>query len=367
VVVDEEKLLADEALAILASLGFTMADWQAITRLGGPIELLRTKPIKKLINEKKGLRCDLLSDPRRCFDKLYEQGVFLLSPWAKYSRRLFRSHHAPLVFFARGAKSLLNEETLVSVVGSRQASTHSITETKQLVEELVKQEIVVVSGGATGIDEAAHLAALNAQKNTIVIAGISCECQADRWGRLTRHQKNLLVIYPFGPFLPQGKFMFVERNRYVASIADAVVIVVGKIGSGTSHTAQFAAEEKTPLFAIPGLRDDPLAFVPNQLIAQGLAEPLFDFSQFALSMMTKSSKPIKKRSSTKDASTKNADIKEPLPYLLQVISEQKNSVGFDELLAITGKSFTELQQELFAYELAGRIVKRGSLFMLIGN
>lgn len=209
-----------------------------------------------------------------------------------------------------------------------------------------------------GIDSTAHRAA----HKTIVVSGLRCDFKKE-----TRFldRKNLAIIYPFGPFLPQGKYMFLERNRYVAALACAVVIVQGKRGSGTFHTANVAKSLGIPIFVVPGAVDDPLAFVPNHLLEMGEAKAMVDVAQFALSLVTNLNIAPKKTLMVPKKQEKNKE--KTLPYLLQLINDHQNNMGFDELLAITKKSFADLQRELLDYEMAGRVVKRGSQFVLTGK
>jgi DNA processing protein len=364
------NLSEEEALMILSCLDFSMGDFSAIKKLGGVKALLATSLMIALINRKAALNRNLLMDFRRQFDEFYRGGGFIISPFSWPKSRLFASLQAPIGFLGRYNKDLLDISQAAAVVGSRQASPNALHDTKNLVKELVNQEIVIVSGGATGIDEAAHRAALDYGGKTIIISPLCCnlnpESRVKKW-LLPKYEEHVLVIYPFGPLMPQHKFMFIERNRFVVSLAQALVIVQGKIGSGTLHTAKFAKELSVPIFALPGALNDPNSYVPNSLLQLNQARAVSDFAQFASSLRTELPKSPKSPRLGAKNHRGNPDKVEALPYLLQVINDHDNSLGFDELLAITGLPFRELQKELLNYELCGRLIKRGSQFVLTAN
>lgn len=346
----------EEALALMSSMGFLVKDWPFIQKIGGATKLLNSDLLAVQLGEWASARDNL----RAQFDRFYQTDGFLISPVSFPHSRLFKYKGAPLVFYGRHNKKLLNQRPMVAIVGSRMASSEAIGNTTKLSTLLTRHGIAIVSGGAIGIDEAAHRAALANDGATLAILGSRCNLtQAPKFypdfGR-----EHLVLIHPFGPFTPQGKFMFVERNRYVAAMADALVIVQGKTGSGTLHTANFAKALKTPTFAIPGSLNDPLAFVPNYLIQNGKAKALVDFDQLLSELSNNTDKAlIFKPKPTK----KMGD----LPELLQIIARHKNSLGFDDLLLLSKKSYNELQRELLDYELSGQIVRQGPLFVLTAN
>lgn len=347
----------DEALLLLSAMGFSMSDWPTILRLGGTEKLLSSDLIKPLLNM-------LLINSRESLDNFFAHDGFIFSHLS-HSSKLFQCAKSPLAYMGRFNKKLLDEELMISVVGSRSASAYGLNQAKKLSSALAEQNITVVSGGAMGIDQAAHMASLNAGGCTIAISGVACDFNhLDPCAKLfIKTSEQALVIYPFGPFLPQGKFMFVERNRYVAAIAKALVVVEGRQGSGTLHTANYAKKENVPLFAIPGSVENPLAFAPNFLLWQGHAKAVVDFQQFAASWVVK---PAKSAKNIKIV-PKKLTVEKPLPALLQVIKAHESSLGFDELLKITGKTYAQLQQELFEHELSGLIKKRGAQFVLTGD
>lgn len=360
----------DEALIVLSGLGFCAQDWAFIKRVGA-LKLLSSDLFASMLHEKMKAEpaFSAIKNLREFLDRFYEQGGYLLTPQDPHVARLFSWPHAPLVFFGHFSRRILGGSKAVAIVGSRIASSKTQSLAVNLAKKLAERGIVVISGGAMGVDTSAHCGALLARGQTVLVSGVVA--RPERWHVLENAQgfrdENFAVVYPFGPLSPQGKFMFIERNRYISALADAVVVVSGKEGSGTLHTARFAREQNVPVFAIPHALDEPLAYAPHHLLATQKASALVDFTQFADSLVAKPNNPPKKRENVLDDRVMKHQPKGALPYLLEVISNHDNALGFDELLQITGKSFMDLQRELLDYELSGRIVKRGSQFVLTGG
>lgn len=355
----------DEALCILSALGFLVRDWPFIKKIGGPVKLLESDLIHKYVikNHSENLFLhNRLKKLREGFDTFYQSDGTLLSIINSPECKLFKAARAPLVFYMRGNKKILNQTPVVSIVGSRQACISAIKQTGDLASTLAQNNIVVASGGAIGIDQAAHRGSLLSGGTSILISGETAKFNLAKNSKALSFskEKNLLTLHPFGPFLPQSKYMFVERNRFVCSIADALVVVQGGKKSGTLHSAKFAYEQKIPIHAIPGAVTDELSYAPNYLLANNKALALINWQDFANKINKVMSKPAKKLEV-------KATIKEDLPYILKTIHQHNNSLGLDELMRITGKSYGDLQKEMLDYQLEGKVIKEGTQFVLTGK
>lgn len=353
----------DEAIAIFSALGFSMRDWPFIKKIGA-MNLLASDVMNDFIQSKVSRYPYLsyfLKNLRHNFDRFYESKGVLIAP--NKAPALFRFPEAPLIFYSRGNNDLLSRKPVIAIVGSRKASTEALAISRRLAQTLAFSDVTTVSGGARGIDEMAHLGSLDGKGATIVVSPFPCPLESDvrtkAWA--FNNEDRLQVIYPIAPITPLGKYMFVERNRYVVSLADALVILQGKKNSGTLHTAAFAEQLGLPIWVMPGMISDPLAYVPNQLLAQGKAKALIDLEQFAQFFTPKRAKSVKK-----DSPMINPPDLAKLG-LLQLIRQHDNALTFDELLTLSGKPFAELQKELLSHELAGQVKKRGAQFVFIGN
>jgi DNA processing protein len=131
--------------------------------------------------------------------------------------------------------------------------------------------VCVVSGAARGIDAAAHLGALSAGGPTVAVLGCGIDMVYPKeHGRLLdriAHQGALVSEYP--PGVRADPFRFPARNRIVAALARAVVVVEGAIGSGSMITAEHALDLGLDVYAVPGAVSSPLAQVPLKLIREG--------------------------------------------------------------------------------------------------
>lgn len=360
----------DEALVILSSIGFHITDFSCIKKLDGALAFLASEPVQRILQQKldeDAFFKNRYLSLRKWLDFFYESSGVLITPYNSPTSSLFRYKKAPLVFFVRYHHALLHALQRVSIVGSRNPSDDALNFTTTLAQTLAQKNITVVSGGAVGIDHAAHVGALKGSGNTIIIAGTAFTKNSDRHIKLAMTAaENCAVVYPFSPLTPQKKFMFVERNRYVAMMSEALVVIQGKKGSGTLHTASFAEKLKMPIWALPGHVHCHLSFAPNYLLQAGVARALVDVDHF-VSTVTKADKPLKKPAFAVKDRMKNLEEKQELPYLLRIIRDKNNAISFDELVAITGRSFTDLQKELLDLELLGCLKKRGAQFVLTGN
>lgn len=356
-----------EALALLSILNCTVKDWPAITKLGGAKNILASGAVATSI-VKRAIVVARATDLRAQFDRFYQTGGFLLSVIDNEACRLFNCDKAPLTFFGRFNQQILYEDVGVAIVGARKASPEGLRITQKWAAHLAERDISVISGGAVGIDQAAHRAALAASGKTVVISGVACDFNNSHVPALSfpHDPDRTVVIYPFGPFMPQGKYMFVERNRFVVAHAHALLVVEGQMGSGTLHTARFGHELSCPIFAVPRT-GNVHGYVPNYLLRTGKARDVANFEQFVEALVTKTQKPPKRRDNVVKEHMGKTKKSLELPYLLQVISDHENSLGFDDLLVVTGLSFGELQKELLGYELEGRIFKQGAQFVLTGD
>lgn len=160
----------------------------------------------------------------------------------------------------------------VAIVGSRKPTAYGKEVTYSLAYELSKRGVVIVSGLALGIDGIAHQAALDAGGRTVAVLanGLSNIYPRTHQG-LARNilQKNGLIISEYEPGMPAMQHAFLERNRIVSGLSDAVLITEAASRSGTLNTAAHALEQGKDIFAVPGNITSPLSAGCNALIKQG--------------------------------------------------------------------------------------------------
>ena len=216
---------------------------------------------------------------RRRFDEaaflrtLAEQGLrWLPRSHAAFPRRLAAIHDPPVGLFLRGAgRDELLARPSVAVVGARSCSSYGAQVARTRGRELAAAGLVVVSGLARGIDGEAHRGALEAGGLTVAVLG----CGVDRdypasHRELAAHiAERALVVSEYAPGVEPAPWRFPARNRIVAGLALATIVVEAREASGALITADLALEEGRDVFAVPGEITSALSFGTNALLRLG--------------------------------------------------------------------------------------------------
>ncbi len=147
------------------------------------------------------------------------------------------------------------EEHRVAIVGSRQADPYGIEVATGMARDLALAGVCVVSGGAEGIDAAAHRAALDAGGRTIAVLGTGVDVVYPA-GHKALFARILAsggaLVSEYGDGTPGAAWTFPRRNRIVSGLSEAVVVVRGGERSGALITAAWARRQGTPVLAVPG-------------------------------------------------------------------------------------------------------------------
>jgi DNA processing protein len=170
----------------------------------------------------------------------------------RYPRRLRSLARPPSSLTLRGGT--LEADRVVAVVGSRVADAQARDFASTLAVTLARAGAVVVSGGAVGIDAAAHRAVLSVGGRTWVVAGTGCDhCfpaeHVDLFERVARGPGAM--VWPFPPSSEARGGSFVARNRVLVALADAVVVVQAGFPSGALNAAATARKLGRPLWVVP--------------------------------------------------------------------------------------------------------------------
>lgn len=184
---------------------------------------------------------------------------------------------APPLLAWRGPTTGLSDRAAVAIVGARRATSYGAGISGWLATAAGEAGCMVVSGGAVGIDAAAHEAALAAGAPTVVVLGCG---HARRYPRPHAVAGGLFervlagggcLVSELPPEAPPKPPNVLARNRLVAGIADVVVVVEGGERSGTLRTAAAALERGVPVLAVPGDVRAPGSAAPHRLLAEGAA------------------------------------------------------------------------------------------------
>jgi len=209
--------------------------------------------------------------------RLGAQGLrFLARPAPDYPPLLRAIHDPPPGLFLRGAAlPELLARPAVAVVGARACSGYGASVARTLARELAAAGLVVVSGLARGVDAEAHRGALDAGGTTVAVLG----CGVDRdypaaHAELARRIAECgLLVSEYAPGVEPAPWRFPARNRIIAGLCNAIVVVEARERSGALITADLALEEGREVFAVPGEITSALSAGTNDLLKLG-ASPL---------------------------------------------------------------------------------------------
>ncbi len=191
---------------------------------------------------------------------------------AEYPALLREIADPPAALFVLG-RIEARDARAVAVIGSRSATRYGHTVTRRLVPGLVSRGVTVVAGMARGIDSAAHQAALDSGGRTIAVLGTGIDvCYPKQARRLYREIPSRgAVLSEAAPGTEAAAWLFPERNRIIAGLCAATVVVEARRRSGTSVTARLAGEQGRQVGAVPGDVDLDRSAGTNELLSQGAA------------------------------------------------------------------------------------------------
>jgi DNA processing protein len=188
----------------------------------------------------------------------------------EYPELLREIYDPPIVLYVKGSLAARDKNS-IAMVGSRQATHYGIEVARRFGYQLGYLGVTVVSGGARGIDTAAHQGALNARGRTVAVLGTGINIvfppeNRELFERIVE-QGAIITQFPFNR--PADKQSFPIRNRIVAGMTLGTVVVEAPIASGALITTNFANEYGRQVFAVPGRIDSPRSKGCHELIKNG--------------------------------------------------------------------------------------------------
>jgi DNA processing protein len=278
---------------------------------------------------------------------------FLVLGQGLYPRALAEIENAPPLITVRGNPSLF-DRPLVAIVGARNASAAACRFARTLAHDLGREEIVVVSGLARGIDSAAHDGSLETGTVAVIAGGIDVVYPPENEARQADIAERGLLVAEMPPGTEPRARHFPYRNRIIAGIAQGAVVVEAAPKSGSLITARLAAEAGREVMAVPGSPLDPRAQGCNQLIRDGatLIQNAADVIE-QLRPMTSVASPPAYPFDHHEAATPldtDQDVRARVEELLG-----PSPAPVDEIVRLSGASPGEVQLVLLELDLAGRI------------
>lgn len=189
----------------------------------------------------------------------------------KYLQILTSLAKSPQTLYYRGTLPDRRIPT-VAIIGSRKPTAYGKEVTQRLASDLASRGIVIVSGLALGIDSIAHRAALEVGGTTLAVLANGVDDITPRSHQSlgeTIIDSGGAILSEYEPGMPAQAYMFLERNRIVSGLADAVLITEAAQRSGTLSTAAHALEQGKDVFVVPGNITSPMSVGCNNLIRQG--------------------------------------------------------------------------------------------------
>lgn len=271
----------------------------------------------------------------------------------EYPQRMNRSEcdDCPVLIYVLG-NSNLNNDKMISIVGTRRATYYGKEQAERIVDGFVGENITVVSGLAYGIDTTAHRASVDRNIPTIAVLGHGLDriypVENTKLAREIIEKGGALVTeYVSGTAI--NPHYFPARNRIIAGMSDAVVVVEASEKGGALITANIANSYHREVFAVPGRNTDPLSKGCNRLIATNKAYIACNTDEICYVLNWQKSK---KRAGEQ---TRLFDDLSPDEEIIVNLLKSHGDLSLDELTVKSALSLTQLSAVLFDLELKNMI------------
>jgi len=336
-------VLARKLISICGSAGAVFRDpkqhlrklerlGELITSATGDKELLKRAEKEVLFIERYGI-----------------QPLFFLDK--SYPLRLKQCFDAPVLLFYKGVADL-NPARVIGIVGTRNPTEYGRTMTKRLVEGLAQQQILVVSGLAYGIDSCAHRSALEAGLSTIGILGHGLD-RIYPYLNTSLAERMLTQGGLLTEFLSKSKpdrENFPKRNRIIAGLCDAIVVVEAAVKGGALITADLANSYNRDVFSVPGRIGDIYSEGTNYLIRTNRAALIQkpEDIEYLMGWKTDPDRPVCQQPKLFIELT-------PEEEKIVALLNEKGSLGIDEISLQTEIPMSRVSASLLNLEFEGKM------------
>jgi len=265
-----------------------------------------------------------------------------------YPARLKYFNDAPAMLYYRGTTDL-NAQRIIAIVGTRKPTVHGVTICEELVEDLKAYNVSIISGLAYGVDITAHKKCVDLQMETIGVMGNGlgtiypaqhrqvAERMVERGGILTEYTHKM---HPDREHFP-------ARNRIIAGLCDALIVVETALKGGSMISANKAIEYNKDVFAVPGRVRDNLSSGCNRLIRQNKAILLEKAADLATILNWEVQEPTANRQTQLFV-----DLTEQERSIVKVLKD-KEAMGLDHLSYAVGLPTSQLAGVLLDLEFRG--------------
>ncbi len=252
----------------------------------------------------------------------------------------------------RGDVALIDRRPRVAIVGTRGPSPYGEAQAARFARELARAGIVVVSGMARGIDQAAHTAVLDVGGATLAVLGSAVDRPWPDGEVARRLIASGLLLSEFQPGTDPRPHHFPLRNRLISGLCVGVLVVEAAAASGSLITARWAADQGRQVWALPGRVDHPLSRGAHKLLREGAA--LVEAPEEIVREVLGSSPPPGPGGGT-PATAETSPMPEPARAILGTLVGETHDAS--EIAAILGLEAMQVLAALVELELAGRIAR----------
>jgi len=277
---------------------------------------------------------------------------------ADYPAALKRIYDPPPVLYVRGRLEQ-SDTVALAIVGARRCSHYGLEQSGRFASLLVRAGFTIVSGGARGIDAAAHRGALAAGGRTIAVMGCGLTKtyppeNKKLFDEIVSQDKGAIISELPMSIGVKGQ-NFPKRNRIIAGLALGVLVVEASTRSGTLITAKLALEQGKEVFAIPGKVDSPFSSGTNALIAKGSAA-LVSRLEDILENLDHLGEVITEQGPIIESPARNIALNEKEAALLKHLSAEELSL--DELIRRSRLSAGEVSATMTILAIKGLIIQQ---------
>ncbi len=289
-----------------------------------------------------------------------------------YPALLRRINGPPAALFVDGDPGCLWQPQ-IAVIGSRNPTAGGLDHARDFAATLARQGMTITSGLASGIDSAAHSAAMDAGAMTIAVNGTGLDivypANSRQLAKRVRSQGAMISELPLGS--PPKRQHFPSRNRIISGLSLAVLVIEAGLNSGTLITARKAAEQGRDVFALPGSLHNPMAKGCHRLIREGarLVETTADIMQELGPIAAQLQMEIRQRLDQAVAGPNETDVK-PQRRKNKLLDDSDyravwEVLGYDPkpvdtIIEQSGLSAREVSSMLLMMELKGMVKKHAN-------
>lgn len=348
------------ALCSVKGIGYASAE-KLITYFGSAenVFLASSKDLLRKTHIQPGLVTEILSkrtinEAEFLIAEHLKSKIDIITPWDDlYPYRLKQASNAPTMLFCRET-SYLNHSRIVSVVGTRNSTIYGKRVVNDLIGGLVHLNPLIVSGLAYGIDIIAHKCALNLNLPTIAVYAGGVDMvypkEHEKIANSIVDHGGLITEYPLGTKVEP--YQFAARNRIVAGMADATIVVEAPEKSGALITAYYANEYNREVFAVPGNLYEKNSVGCHNLVINNQAHIITSANDLIRIMNWDYEGLISSKPRQLDIDF-DLNLSENEVNLIKFISQYPSGIHIDDIAALINLNIGQLSALLLQLEMKG--------------